>query len=351
MKKKFIAGVLAVTLAAGSIMPLNVAAEETKLYRDRENLTMVTSQMADGYLKYSKSSDNRPSKPMQNMIKINKERGTFTISWKKVKNAQKIEILRSINGSKFKIWKIEDAEKCKVEFLWKELRKGNFYTFKLRAYRIIDGVKIYSELSNSWAIRIKGTFRKSLMTPEISANKIGNQRMELSWKKVKNAKGYIVYCSEQEYGNYKKIKQTDKSKLLITNLKKGKTYYYKVRAYKKEGKKTVYGDYSNIVVYKMKGKPVTPKQKKIRVDKNKGIFTISWNKISDTEKLQILVSIDGGDYKVWRTVSTEKGKAEYSYRETLKKAHEYSFRLRTYYTLNKKDIYSYLSNAWCILIK
>ncbi|MCB6993006.1 fibronectin type III domain-containing protein [bacterium 210820-DFI.6.37] len=75
--------------------------------------------------------------------------------------------------------------------------------------------------------------------------------IKVSWKKVKNAKGYQIYRSTSKNGKYSKVKTIKSGKTVSwTNksLKAGKKYYYKVRAYKtykKKGKtKYLYGKYS-----------------------------------------------------------------------------------------------------------
>lgn len=53
-------------------------------------------------------------------------------------------------------------------------------------------------------------------------------------------------------GKYKKIGDTKKLNLTKKSLKKGKTYYFKVRAYKTLNKKKTYGAYSVKVKAKIK---------------------------------------------------------------------------------------------------
>ncbi len=59
-------------------------------------------------------------------------------------------------------------------------------------------------------------------------------------EKVRNADGYVVYRADKKKGKYKKVKVLNGArKISFTNkkLKKKKTYYYKVCAYRKVGKK------------------------------------------------------------------------------------------------------------------
>ena len=78
----------------------------------------------------------------------------------------------------------------------------------------------------------------------------------LKWKKVSNATGYKVYRSTKKTKGFKciatlkgksKTKYVDGSFALSCD---GKTWYYKVRAYKKKGSKTKYGKYSKVKSFK-----------------------------------------------------------------------------------------------------
>lgn len=77
----------------------------------------------------------------------------------------------------------------------------------------------------------------------------------VTWKKVKGATGYIVYRATKKNGKYKAVKTITKAsttKFKNKKLKKKKTYYYKVRAIKKAGKKVTYSKYSKAVSVKIK---------------------------------------------------------------------------------------------------
>lgn len=78
--------------------------------------------------------------------------------------------------------------------------------------------------------------------------------LTLSWKKVSGANGYEVYQATKAKGKYKKIKTISKGKttrLTVKKLKAKKTYYFKVRAYKKNGGQKAYGTYSKVLKVKM----------------------------------------------------------------------------------------------------
>ena len=78
--------------------------------------------------------------------------------------------------------------------------------------------------------------------------------MAVNLKKVKNADGYeIVYGNNSRMTKGRKVLETKRTGKTIQELKKGRTYYVKVRGFKKDsaGKK-VYGAYSKTEKVKIK---------------------------------------------------------------------------------------------------
>jgi len=83
----------------------------------------------------------------------------------------------------------------------------------------------------------------------------GKRSIKVKWKHVSGAGGYKIYRATKKSGKYKEVKTISKgSAESWTNrkLKKGKRYYYKVRAYRKAGGKKVFSGYSNISYKKAK---------------------------------------------------------------------------------------------------
>ncbi len=89
---------------------------------------------------------------------------------------------------------------------------------------------------------------------KVSALKLRQKKQTVtaSWKKLTGAKGYqICYSTSKKWKN-KKQKLINKNKAVIKNLKKKKTYYFRVRAYCLEGTKKVYGAWSSVKKIKTK---------------------------------------------------------------------------------------------------
>lgn len=97
---------------------------------------------------------------------------------------------------------------------------------------------------------------KKVTVSKGSVSKLTNgkgKKMTVSVKKISGASGYqILYAANSKFTGAK-TKTTSKTSLIISGLKKNKTYYVKVRAYKKDSKgKKVYGSYSAVRKIKIK---------------------------------------------------------------------------------------------------
>lgn len=82
--------------------------------------------------------------------------------------------------------------------------------------------------------------------------KAGSKSATISWSKLGGVDGYQVYMSTSKNGTYTKINTATTTSFKKTGLTSGKTYYFKVRAYKKVDVGNSYGAYSAIVSVKVK---------------------------------------------------------------------------------------------------
>ena len=75
----------------------------------------------------------------------------------------------------------------------------------------------------------------------------------ISWKSTSSRNsGYEVYMATSKNGDYSLLKTTTAKTYTKTGLTKGKTYYFKVRAYKTVDGTKVYGNYSTVKYVKVK---------------------------------------------------------------------------------------------------
>ncbi len=92
------------------------------------------------------------------------------------------------------------------------------------------------------AVSVKATAGK------VSSLKLKQKKgiVTASWKKTAGVKGYQICYSTSKKWKGKKQKLVSKNKAVIKKLKKKKTYYFRVRAYRLEGTKKVYGAWSSV---------------------------------------------------------------------------------------------------------
>ncbi|MBR1866471.1 MAG: fibronectin type III domain-containing protein [Lachnospiraceae bacterium] len=80
-----------------------------------------------------------------------------------------------------------------------------------------------------------------------SLNNKASKKLVVTWKKVSGATGYEVsIATKKNFKSGKKVKNTTKTTYTFTKLKKGKTYYVRVRAFQTGDGGKVYGKYSAV---------------------------------------------------------------------------------------------------------
>lgn len=96
---------------------------------------------------------------------------------------------------------------------------------------------------------------KSIKVPLITKVKLKSGKVAVTWKKSAKAKGYEVYMSKKAKSRFKRVAKINKVKTVnytTKKLKKGTTYYFKVRAFAKKGSKTLYTKFSKTKSIKAK---------------------------------------------------------------------------------------------------
>lgn len=106
----------------------------------------------------------------------------------------------------------------------------------------IIGYSAVSGNSKSTAVAIK----------KVSSTKKGQAKV--TWKKVSGAKGYEIFTSDSENGEFKKAATVKKNaaKGTVKKLKSGSTVYFKVRSYTEKDGKKEYGEFSEVKKAKIK---------------------------------------------------------------------------------------------------
>lgn len=98
---------------------------------------------------------NSTKKPGQPKITLKAGRKSVTVKWKKTSDAKGYEVFRSVKKTKgFK--KVKTIKSAKtVKFVNKKLKGRKVYYYKVRAYRVYNGKKIYSKFSAVKKVKTK----------------------------------------------------------------------------------------------------------------------------------------------------------------------------------------------------
>ena len=108
--------------------------------------------------------------------------------------------------------------------------KGNFKGTKTLTFKILPKKPTLSKVTNS----AKG-------------------KAKLTWKKDASVSGYEIYRSYYKDWGYSYVGTVgNKTSYTDSNVWKGNSYYYKIRAFKKVNGQTLYGDYSAPKTVKIK---------------------------------------------------------------------------------------------------
>ncbi|MEA4922489.1 MAG: hypothetical protein VB031_03880 [Eubacteriaceae bacterium] len=181
------------------------------------------------------------------------------------------------------------------------------------------------------------TVNVSLAAPKIKAGSVSYNTNKISWKKVDGAAGYKVYRSTKKTSGFKRVKTTKATSWKNTKLKTGKTYYYKVRAYKERNGKQVYSKHSNVA----KAKPV-PAAPMLKLTAGSNSIKATWSKVKGSNGYKLYrATSKAGKYKAIRNA---KGSWNRDYTSVNKKSgKKYYFKVRAYKTVNGKNVYGKMS--------
>lgn len=186
-------------------------------------------------------------------------------------------------------------------------------------------------ISLCFAVDGQAAARKPYQVKGLTVKSVSYNKLKLTWKRPKNAKGYYIYRATSRSGKYKKIKTIKKATTkTYTDTKRAfnKTYYYKVRAYngKKKGKLSA--------VKYAKTKLSTPKI--LDISNGGGINEIRSSMVSGANGYALYVSSSSkGTYKA---VDFE----EYNYLDNfdVKAGVARYYKVRAYRLVSGKKIYS-----------
>ena len=166
----------------------------------------------------------------------------------------------------------------------------------------------------------------------------GDNFINLSWKPVKKADGYIIYQKDASTGEYKEIMKYDKNDVTQYHMKpaeQAKKYEFSVNAFKESGKKIKESKKTaELTVYTLP----SPVELNSVIYIEKGLAEISWSKNEKAEGYEVQYAADS------KFDSAEKIEAEKN--DTIVTAKEleyesgYFFRVRSFFTADDEKIFS-----------
>ena len=170
-------------------------------------------------------------------VKASTTGSTVKLTWKKAKYANRYKVQRYVVSQKK--WKTY-ATVTGTSYTFKNMAGSTNYRFRVIGVNRICDVDFSGKASKECKAKTK--FGKVLGV-KVSAK---NGTLSVKWNAVREAKSYQVYYATKKDGSYKKL-GTASGTSFKKKVTKGKTYYVKVRAVKKNSKgKTVYGAYSDV---------------------------------------------------------------------------------------------------------
>lgn len=218
----------------------------------------------------------------------------------------------------------------------KKISSANYTVSYSNSKSVLPGT--YSVTVKFKGSRYTGSLKKSYKIAVGSAGSFkaspkSETSIKLLWKKQKNADGYYLYAAASEKGKYKKIAELKKNSNVsytYSKLKSGKTYYFKIQAYKKIGNKTYKSGYSTAVTA---SKPETVKGLKASLVK-KASLKLSWKKVSGADRYEVY-RYDSAKKKYLKIAEVQKN----SYTDKALKGNKtYKYKVRACHKAGKSAV-------------
>ncbi len=174
---------------------------------------------------------------------------SIKLSWSKVTGASGYQLFRSTskNGT-YKAFKTLTSGSTTSHINKAGLAAGKTYYYKMRPYINISGKKVYGKTYSAVKSAKTKPATPSLTVSKYSAGKV-KRKVKVKWSKVSEVTGYRISRSTSASKGFKRIKSPSYKatrSFIDKSVKKNKTYYYKIRAYKKVNGKLLYGGYSAV---------------------------------------------------------------------------------------------------------
>lgn len=162
------------------------------------------------------------------------------LSWDKVDNADGYE-LQMHNKGTGKTYVTNYSGRDKISVLRSKMIEGNSYIFKIRAYQLNNSKKYYSAYSNGINVTTKYIYPPTTL----KLDKKTKTSIKVSWSKVTDAQGYILYVYDVAKDKQilkKTINSASTTTYTKTSLDQNTDYSFRVEAFKKKNGQLRYSD-------------------------------------------------------------------------------------------------------------
>jgi hypothetical protein len=130
------------------------------------------------------------------------------------------------------------------------LQNGKDYTVSYKKNRSAGLATVVITGKNGYAGTLEKTFKIIPTAEKITGiHSPGTKQIRVAWSKNSQATGYqILYSSKSNFSTYGKVSvaKTETAKTITKSIVSGRTYYVKVRAFKKVGGKPYFGKFSAV---------------------------------------------------------------------------------------------------------
>ena len=177
-------------------------------------------------------------------VKLQKRSSLYlTLGWDKISGASGYRVYKYNSSKKTYESVVTLSGGSVTSYKVTGLKDATEYKFKVKAYKKVNGETVWGSASSEY---------KTCTTPlKVKNLKLSTKSsaVTLKWGKTSGATGYKLYRYNSKTKKYEKIATINSGSTVSytdKNLKKGTTYQYKVRAYKKYENSTFYGVCSTV---------------------------------------------------------------------------------------------------------
>lgn len=261
------------------------------------------------------------------------------LRWKKCSSAKGYQIYRatSPNGPFTRIKTI--PKKNTTSYTDSGKICGKYYYYKIRSYGTLNHKRSYSNYT-----KIVKARAVPAATSHFNAYSKTYKQIKLKWTRVPGASGYQLYRATSKNGKYKYFKNVKKGRttsyITSSKLKAGRTYYFKLRAYRTTAGKHIHGTFSKVST--AKAVPAKPHFSAKKSSSN--TITLSWKKVPKVDGyILVRATSKNGKYKYIQTIGSSSPRSLVD--RNLKKGRTYYYKMRTYKRIHGKRIHSYYTSS------